>query len=339
MLLIVAHHYVVNSGLMWNGPIDEDSTSIPSLFYELFGMWGKTGINCFVMITGYFMCTSVITLRKFLKLYLEVFFYGIVLNSLFFICGYGEVSVLNILRSLFPFASVSSNFVTCFILFWMGIPFYNILIRNMTVRQHKMIIIWLLSIYTFLQYTPGFKNLSMNYVSWFFVLYLIASYIRLYPETIKKHDNARYWGIWTVALMFIAMLSVVTVAWFDNVFSKSKSAYWLVSDSNAILALCIGISSFMLFLNLDIKQSKWINSIAATTFGVLLIHANSNTMRQWLWKDCVDCVGHYSVPYYWLYAPVAVIVIFGVCSLIDYIRIHTVEKLLFKYIDRYLQVR
>lgn len=72
MFMIVAHHYVVNSGLM--DVMKEAPTSPNSIFFYLFGMWGKTGINCFVMITGYFMCKSNITIRKFLKLVLEVIF-------------------------------------------------------------------------------------------------------------------------------------------------------------------------------------------------------------------------------------------------------------------------
>ena len=57
MILIVAHHYVVNSGLTDPlGPIYQTPLSFPSIFLLLFGAWGKTGINCFVLITGYFMC-------------------------------------------------------------------------------------------------------------------------------------------------------------------------------------------------------------------------------------------------------------------------------------------
>lgn len=42
MLLIIAHHYVVNSGLAYNdGPIFNDSLSTPSLFLLIFGAWGK----------------------------------------------------------------------------------------------------------------------------------------------------------------------------------------------------------------------------------------------------------------------------------------------------------
>ena len=52
MLAIVAHHYVVNSGLM--SLMDADPLNPKSVFLYLVGMWGKTGINCFVLITGNF---------------------------------------------------------------------------------------------------------------------------------------------------------------------------------------------------------------------------------------------------------------------------------------------
>ena len=57
MLMIVAHHYVVNSGLL--DCIDAQNTlQLRDYFLLLFGLGGKTGMNCFVLITGYFMCTS-----------------------------------------------------------------------------------------------------------------------------------------------------------------------------------------------------------------------------------------------------------------------------------------
>lgn len=76
MLLIIAHHYVVNSGLMEviRGVGDNSGITAKSIFYLLFGAWGKTGINCFVLITGYFMCKSQITKKKFIKLLIQIYF-------------------------------------------------------------------------------------------------------------------------------------------------------------------------------------------------------------------------------------------------------------------------
>lgn len=86
MLLIVAHHYVVNSGLIQvleNEPLD-----VPSCVMLVFGAWGKTGINCFVLITGYFMCRSRFTWDKLLKLYMQILFYTVIIYGVFCVTGH-----------------------------------------------------------------------------------------------------------------------------------------------------------------------------------------------------------------------------------------------------------
>lgn len=334
MLAIVAHHYVVNSGL--GGVISDSYFSYPSLFYWLFGMWGKTGINCFVLITGYFMCTSKITLQKFLKLILQIEFYKVIISLVFLSVQYEGFTMKDFFLHLLPVKMVSDGFASCFILFWLTIPFLNKLIQGMDKKMHQRLIVLCLFIYTFVLYIPH-GGVVMNYVSWFIVLYFISSYIRLYPQSIYKSENANTWRWFSILAIGLAMGSVVLSCWIDDSFGKNKPPHWLVSDSNAILALLVGITTFMFFKNVQIPYSKVINSIGATTFGVLLIHANSDAMRQWLWKDTVDCVGHYDTPYYYLYAPLAVLCIFTVCSGIDYIRIHTLEKWFFNKFEEKIE--
>ena len=111
-------------------------------------------------------------------------------------------------------------------------------------------------------------------------------------------------------------------------------SYMLVEDSNAFLALTNGITSFMWFKSMKMRNSKFINTIAASAFGVLLIHANSNTMRQWLWKDTIDCVGHFDAPFFWFYAIGCVLAIYAVCTFIDYIRIKTIEVPLLNAVEK-----
>lgn len=108
--------------------------------------------------------------------------------------------------------------------------------------------------------------------------------------------------------------------------------YRLVSDSNALMAVATAVTSFMFFKNLKIPYNKYINTIGASTFGVLLIHANSDTMRRWLWKDVVDCVEHYTDELFWLYPVVAVFLIFTICVVIDILRIRFVERPFFEKI-------
>ena len=111
-------------------------------------------------------------------------------------------------------------------------------------------------------------------------------------------------------------------------------AFRFVSDSNAIMAVVVSICSFMYFKDLPIKQSKIINTISASTFGVLCIHANSDTMRQWLWKDALNNIGQYSSDNLVLLSITSVLSVFFVCIILDYIRIHTFEKFTFQFLDK-----
>ncbi|WP_410549080.1 acyltransferase family protein, partial [Bacteroides caecigallinarum] len=145
MLLIVAHHYVVNSGLMEK--MQDSPLSSQSIFFYLFGAWGKTGINCFVLITGYFMCKSQITSKKFFKLLFEVLFYNIVLYSIFILFGYEEFSI-GTLENLIPARNIETDFTSCFLIFYLCIPFLNILIHNLDKKKHLLLICLSLFIYT-----------------------------------------------------------------------------------------------------------------------------------------------------------------------------------------------
>lgn len=176
MLLIVAHRYVVNSGL--SELIQNNPLTLKSLFLFIFGMWGKTGINCFVLITGYFMCTSKISIKKISKLVLEVEFYKLVFYFIFIVMGFNTFSVISFSKALIPITGINNNsFTSCFLVFYLFIPFLNILVQNMNQKQHGYLLLLCVFAYVVIGSIPGF-GIAFNYVSWFCVLFIIASYIR-----------------------------------------------------------------------------------------------------------------------------------------------------------------
>lgn len=332
MLLIVAHHYVVNSGVMEE--MAKDPLSIKSVFFYIFGMWGKVGINCFVLITGYFMCKSKITIRKFLKLFLEVEFYNILIAAIFWLFGYHSLSFKDLCYVLVPMRMIGSNFTSCFMWFYLCIPFLTILVTNLNQIQHRLLVMLCMSIYTMAATLPGFE-VTMNHVSWYSVLFFIASYIRFYG--LLPNVSTKFWGGMSITFILLSVTAVLATIYIDSNWDKHIWAFASVSDANKFLAVSTSIPLFMFFKKMRIKQSKWINTIAASTFGVLCIHANSDTMRQWLWQDVVDCSQSYYRTDAYLYAVGFVLAIFIICILIDYIRIHTIEKWTFHVIDRLLE--
>ena len=335
MLLIVMHHYVVNSGLldeMFKTPLAPES-----IFLYLFGMWGKTGIDCFVLITGYFMCKSSISLYKFVKLLLQIELYNVLFYCIFLYTGYMSLSVGNIIQVINPIPGVNTGFISCFLLFYLFIPFLNILLKNLSKNQHLLLVILCLGIYTILGTVPWI-SVTLNYITWFCILYVVASYIRLYG--IWRGEDKMFWGVASLVLIIISALSVlIMLSWGirSGVRLDWSLVMFFVSDSNKLLAFLVSVSTFMFFKNIHIRQSKWINTIASCTFGVLLIHANSDAMRQWLWKDTCDNVGIFHSSMIYIHALCVPIIVFIACTIIDFCRQRFLERLYLDLVVKYIQ--
>jgi hypothetical protein len=242
--------------------------------------------------------------------------------------GYESLTHIRLAQLIMPFWNFETNFASCFIGFWLTIPFWNILTSHMTKKQHLVLTLLMLTLYTVCGSIPGF-NVAMNYITWFGIIYLIASYIRLYSTPI--FENKKLWMWISIISILLAMASVVVCH-----MRLHSIGYEFVSESNKIFAVAVAVSTFLWFKNINLPYSKIINIVGGTTFGVLLIHANSDAMRQWLWKDTVDCVGHYSLPLpqLILYSIAAVLAIFFICTAIDRVRQLIIEEPFFKWYDK-----
>lgn len=341
MLVIVAHHYVVNSGL-----IDligaAPSLTRNSIFLLLFGSLGKTAINCFLLISGYFMCTQKMTLKKFLKLFLEVEFYKIVINLLFILFGY-HFTYKALFMKFTPFYGIGRGFVPSIVPFFLFIPFLNVLIHAMDKKMHLKLIMLCLFIFTII---PSFTvppflvnaEVCLGDLGWFSVVYLLAAYIRLYPENWFQRKNL--WRISAAVSLMLSFASIIVMAHIIRSFGM-KSVYYpyfFISPSSKILALTTSVCVFMSFISMDAFYSKIINKVAAAVFGVLLIHANGSTMRHWLWKDLLKNVKYINADFstLLLHALCCVVGIYVICTIIDMMRIEFIEKPFFKWFDKHM---
>lgn len=335
MFLIVAHHYVINSGLM-----DAFDTGIASttssnyVFLSLWGMWGKTGINVFILISGYFMCTSSLTVRRYCKVLLEWAFYHFGLYFILLIAGYetvGPERIFDLLFGIFRYANGSGNFMNSFLIFYLFIPFMNIFIRSITKAEFKKFVLLLVFVFTILS-TFFFNKVIFGEVFWFIAVYFIGAYLRLYPpawsESLK--DSGR--------LLFLSLIfaygSVVFMILIGSVFNAG-SAWFFMYDANRLGAVLVSIMLFVTFKNLNIGYFKVINLIAKTTFGVLLIHANSSAWREFMWIDLLHVNTFYALPLLVLiYRSVLIVAgVFISCSLIDIIRIYLIERPVFNHFN------
>ena len=76
MIMIVAHHFSVHGNFKF--PID--TLTVNRLWTQFIQMGGKIGVDIFVLISGYFLVSSVtIKKEKVIKLWLQIFTYSVVL--------------------------------------------------------------------------------------------------------------------------------------------------------------------------------------------------------------------------------------------------------------------
>lgn len=335
MFLIVAHHYVINSGLMdaFDAGI-ASKASINYLFLSLWGMWGKAGINVFILISGYFMCTSSLTIRRYCKVLLEWAFYHFGIYFIMLIAGYetaGPERIFNLLFEIFRYANGSGNFMSSFLIFYLFIPFINKCIESFSKTEFKKFVLLLFFVFTILS-TFFFNKVIFGEVFWFIAVYCIGAYLRLYPPVWSDSSKASK-RLLILSLIF-TNASVVLMILVESFFNKG-TPWFFMYDANRLGAVLVSIMLFVSFKNLNIGYSRAINLVAKTTFGVLLIHASSSAWREFMWVDLLHVNTFYSLPLIVLICRSILVVagVFVFCSLIDMLRIYLIEKPVFNHFD------
>lgn len=324
-MVIIAHHYVNASGMQ---ACDYTYKTITGniIFLQIWGMGGKFAINAFVLVTGWFMCTrkveSLDIKRKWLKLYFEIIFYSFSIFIILFILGYQKITPNELYKLFFGIItySVGSGFSGSFLIFYLFIPYYNILLEKLDKKMLQKLLILLLMMYTIFS-TFFFNNQVFNAVGWYMTLYFAAAYIRLYPS--GWMSNNKLLGAGLIVVWLLSVLSILVVDFVGSRFGFGVY-WWMVVDSNKLFAFMLGMLIFLWFKNLQLKYNKFINIIASTTFGILLIHASSDAMRTMLWEDIFDVpriCRTVSVGRLAGHAIITMIIVFCTCSIIELLRI------------------
>lgn len=332
MLSLVAHHFTVNSGII--NLYDYNNITGNMIFLQIFAMWGKTAINIFTIITGYFLIESELTGKRLLKLFLEFMFYEILFYLIFLLTGYQPFSIKEFIKTILiiPY-DAGAGYGGSMMVMLVFIPFANILVKGMSKQQYQVLLTLLLIYFT--GFATFLKHETFNFVFWMLTVYLIGGYMRMYP---CKWDNLKMGTIGTVASIILMIASILAVDFIGTKYGF-YSSYYFISDSNKFLAVIAAISIFAMFKNWNLKYSKLINTIASTTFGVLLIHACSNTMRRFLWVDIFDNAGHYSSSDLIPYSCGVVLLVYTICVILDLLRIKFIEKPLFNWLEKYEWVK
>ncbi len=249
----------------------------------------KVCTNLFILVSGYYLSQSQFRMKKLFMLWAQVFFYSVVITLVFAVFGISDVRPEDIFKAFLPVSYNRYWFITCYFAMYLCMPILNKLIAAADEREHRRfiaILVLLISIWGDL--TPLVSTLQVGgtHFVWFLVLYLVAAYIRKYPERIDrelKHPFALFFGI-AFALLLIRIpvqLAVNSKPWLIDYIDP---AYF--ENYSSLPVFVMSACFFIGFSRIKIEKpgmQKMISFFAPLTFGVYLIHDN-NLIRGVLWS-------------------------------------------------------
>lgn len=340
MLFIVYWHMYIFGFIRDNNIVQNGSIKIIIDFLQFIFI---VHVNSFILVTGYFSWNKKIKINKIVSIIQQSLFYKILIIIILTFLGIRSFTSVDIIKNLFPFEiNLDSGywFVRYYIYLYMLIPFINLLIKNLTKKNYKRLLILLLFIFSFIPFITGTKSLENNgYTLYqFFIIYLIGAYIGKYgirKSIYFKNKSTNLYRLILVSIFTICTILNFTVFKttellmnYNSVFNEVLGNLNMMHDlyCNPIV-IVQSVSYILLFETFDFK-SKFINNISKLTLGIYLIH-NNYYLRYPLFKFLKINGGPYYSYKFLLYYLIIGLVVFICCAIIEYIR-QIVFKFLYK---------
>lgn len=280
MFMIVCYHFSRNNSL-WN------AHPLGYIFGTIVGSWGLLGVDIFLVISAYYLSNQKFNIKKLLKLILQVFIWILVFSIVFILYDYFywhkslpyiffELARFQINGFFQPFFCNCYWFITAYFFLLLLSPFMNKLLNKLSKNQMKKLLIVLIFVPIYAQFTRYLPNPLCDICS-FIYIYLLVGYIRKYGSKLVEKYSQKPWYI----LLIIALLALIFLTNFLTGKGKILNTIgYIISQTignykrHSIVILIIAILLVFNVLNKKPTYHKGINEIASHTLGVYLFHEN-----------------------------------------------------------------
>ena len=325
MLLILAHH------LSWHGSAMYSPSRTNQALATFLFAGGMTGVNCFVMITGYFLASF--KAKRFFATLLQTLFYSVGLTLLAKVAGWRQDVTGETFKNAALILSRSPYwFVTMYLALTAVLPLLQPAVKNLNRNGHLWVLI-LSTAYLSVIPTLTFQNPASQYFhqfTWFLYLYVLGAYFRKFPSRVTRCVPLQ--GALFLLMVVCIALSCLWGAQHQELFQRVGSRQNFFADKNAVPQLICSCSLFLFFANLRVKPYKWLTLLSGASFGVYLIH-DHGLLRGMIWGAWLQIWQACQREDFWLTALLAPAGIYLACAAIDLVRKHLLEKPLLKLLN------
>lgn len=326
MFIIILHHFVVHSDILNSVYL----CGIPKIYIYLIQLGGPIGIDIFVLISGYFLINQEKSkISKILLLWLQILFYSLSIYLLSCILNNEKILSPILINIVMSITYNNWWFASAYFCLYIFSPYINKLLKSLDKKTYEFIIIVVFIMWCIIPTVTG-SFFQSNRLLWFIFLYSVSSYIRIYEELIKDFKKSIFAIITFLTIAFTILAKLI----FEKNALLNNHIEHFLCDAQSLNIFIIAVSVFCFFIKLDIKQSKVINTIASTSFGVYLIHEN-NYVRDFIWKKAFNILNYADSILIIPYSIFVALIIYCLCSLVELLRQRLLERLYIEKIKKF----
>ncbi|SDA65720.1 Surface polysaccharide O-acyltransferase, integral membrane enzyme [Lachnospiraceae bacterium G11] len=285
MFMVITMHYLDKGKV--NISLGETQT-IWSVLGWLLHSFCIVAVNCYVLISGYFLVESKFRWQKLVELVSQVLFYSILVPIVMFAIGIlpaSEISLYKLFLYVFPIHTEHYWFATSYIVMYTFSPLLAAGIKNMEKKSLQVTIAISLLLFsvakTILPIQMEFDRFGYDAL-WFIILFMIAGYIRLYGiDAIKESKKGLIIYICGSFFTFVLAFAIRAIS-----LRVGKMGYFITRtfDYNHLICLISSVALFLCFLywnTSDNKLTRLAVAIGPYTFGVYLLHEQWEMRHVW----------------------------------------------------------
>lgn len=230
-----------------------------------------TSVDCYMLISGFFLSQKNFTSRRVLSFYAQILFYTIVLALLCFSLGIEDLNTANLIQ-IVPVMGGKNWYVTAYFCLLFLTPILNHVVHSMERRRLKAVLtalfILLSVLHTLFFFTDTFRLENGHSVWWYCFVYMIGAYYRKYEIRLSRKTHA-------LGLMILLLpLSKFVVDSSEHTVLRSLTQVLYAYDSFPVLVASLVM--FDCFVQIRIRSeraNKIICLFGKTSFAVFYIHA------------------------------------------------------------------
>lgn len=254
-------------------------------WYLLYGVasFSFVSVNCFILITGYFLSNAAeISYKKLIRLWITIFTYSFGFYFLLCVVPFAgtSFSLSGILHSVFSISFKNNWFFTDYFILYAVAPFLNKMCNSLEEKDFRKLLIVLCMFFVVIPTLFNDYQDSRNGYSviWFVVLYLTGAYISRFQ--LPKIKYGLVYLLCSVIIFISIGISVFTEKYGVNIGDH-------LLKYNSIIVYPSSIALFMFFKNQNKnysqKNSAVICKISSLTIGVCLFHEHEY-IKPILWQ-------------------------------------------------------